>query len=42
LPHPWVNRLLGGIAAAEAVVAGRLAARLPYGHSTLILAQVAL
>src|SRR5262249_22513504 len=32
VPHPWVNRLMGGIAAAEAVVAGRLAARLPYGH----------
>jgi SAM-dependent methyltransferase len=39
LPHPWVNRLMGGIAAAEVVVAGRLAARLPYGHSTMILAH---
>jgi SAM-dependent methyltransferase len=39
LPHPWVNRLMGGIATAEAIVAGRLPARLPYGHSTMILAQ---
>jgi hypothetical protein len=30
---------MGGIATAEAIVAGRLAARLPYGHSTLLLAQ---
>jgi hypothetical protein len=39
VPHPWVNRMMGGIAAAEAFVAGRLAARLPYGHSTMLLVQ---
>jgi SAM-dependent methyltransferase len=39
VPHPWVNRVMGGIAAAEAFVAGRLAARLPYGHSTMLLVQ---
>jgi SAM-dependent methyltransferase len=40
VPHPWVNRVMGGITAAEAFVAGRLAARLPYGHSTMFLVQV--
>ena len=40
LPHPWVNRVMGGIAAAEAFVAGRLPARLPFGHSTMLLVQV--
>jgi ubiquinone/menaquinone biosynthesis C-methylase UbiE len=39
LPHPWVNRVMASVAAAEALVAGRLATRLPYGHSTMILAQ---
>jgi SAM-dependent methyltransferase len=39
MPHPWVNRLLEGVASVEAVVAGRLATPLPYGHSTLILAH---
>jgi SAM-dependent methyltransferase len=39
LPRPWVNRLMGVISAAEAMVAGRLAVRLPYGHSTLLLAR---
>src|SRR5262249_27653813 len=24
LPHPWINRLLGGVAATEAFLAGRL------------------
>jgi SAM-dependent methyltransferase len=38
LPHPWVNRVMGGVAAAEAVIAGRLAAPLPFGHSTMLLA----
>lgn len=37
MPHPWVNRVMGGIAAAEAAVAGRLTARLPFGHSTMLL-----
>jgi SAM-dependent methyltransferase len=39
LPHPWVNRLMGGVSTAEAVFAGRLSARLPYGHSTMVLAE---
>jgi len=39
LPHPWVNRLMGCVATTEAFVAGRLATRLPYGHSTMFLAQ---
>jgi SAM-dependent methyltransferase len=38
LPHPWVNRVMGTVAVAEAVVAGRLAAPLPFGHSTMLLA----
>lgn len=37
LPHPWVNRLMGSIAATEAVIAGRLSTRLPFGHSTMLL-----
>ncbi|SIO15172.1 Methyltransferase domain-containing protein [Singulisphaera sp. GP187] len=37
LPHPWVNRVMGGVATAEAVVAGRLSTRLPFGHSTMLL-----
>jgi hypothetical protein len=40
LPHPWINRAMGAIARAEAFVAGRLAGRLPYGHSTMLLVQV--
>jgi SAM-dependent methyltransferase len=40
VPHPWVNRMMGGIATAEAFVAGRLAAQLPFGHSTMLLVQV--
>jgi SAM-dependent methyltransferase len=40
LPHPWINRAMGAITAAEAFVAGRLAARIPYGHSTMLLVQV--
>jgi SAM-dependent methyltransferase len=39
LPHPWVNRFMGGVSAAEAIVADRLSARLPYGHSTMVLAE---
>jgi SAM-dependent methyltransferase len=40
VPGPWINRLMGGITAAEAFLAGRLAARLPFGHSTMLLLQV--
>jgi SAM-dependent methyltransferase len=39
LPHPGVNRLMHAVASAEAVLAGRLAVPLPYGHSTLVLAR---
>ena len=31
-----------GVATAEAFVVGRLAVRLPYGHSTMLLAQAIL
>ena len=37
-PGPIRNRVMGGIAAAEVVVAGRLGIRLPVGHSTMVLA----
>jgi SAM-dependent methyltransferase len=40
LPHPWINRAMGVIAATEAFVAGPLAARIPYGHSTMLMVQV--
>lgn len=39
VPHPAVNRLMRGVAGAEAWVAGRLAVPLPFGHSTLVLAE---
>jgi SAM-dependent methyltransferase len=39
LPHPWINRAMGAISSAEAFVAGRLARRIPYGHSTMLLVQ---
>lgn len=39
VPHPAVNRVMGRVAGAEAWVAGRLAVRLPFGHSTLVLAE---
>lgn len=38
LPPPWLNRVMERVAATEAVVAGRWAARLPFGHSTMLLA----
>jgi SAM-dependent methyltransferase len=41
-PHWLVNRLMAGVAAAEAFVVGRLAVRLPHGHSTMLLAQAIL
>lgn len=39
MPHPLVNRLMGMVSTAEAAVAGRFAARLPFGHSTMVLAR---
>jgi SAM-dependent methyltransferase len=39
VPHPAINRLMQTITKAEAFVAGRLGIRLPFGHSTLVLAQ---
>jgi ubiquinone/menaquinone biosynthesis C-methylase UbiE len=39
IPAPWANRLLGGVSAAEAFLAGPLRSPLPYGHSTLVLAR---
>jgi SAM-dependent methyltransferase len=39
VPSPWLNRVMGGVATIEAAVAGRLGVRLPFGHSTLILAD---
>jgi SAM-dependent methyltransferase len=39
LRHPALNRLMGAVAAVEALAVGRFAARLPFGHSTMIMAQ---
>jgi SAM-dependent methyltransferase len=39
VPNPAVNRLMGGVAAAEAWLAGRAGVPLPFGHSTLVLAE---
>jgi ubiquinone/menaquinone biosynthesis C-methylase UbiE len=40
VPRPWLNRVMRWIAAAEAYLSGRLAIRLPFGHSTMLLVQV--
>jgi SAM-dependent methyltransferase len=39
VPGPAINRIMGAIAAIEALVAGRLNRKLPFGHSTLLLAE---
>ena len=39
VPHPLVNRLMGWVSACEALIAGRLGIPLPFGHSTLVLAE---
>jgi SAM-dependent methyltransferase len=39
LPSPWLNTLMLGVTRAEAILAGRLGMRLPFGHSTMILAE---
>jgi SAM-dependent methyltransferase len=39
VPPPGRNRLMGGIAGAEAWLVGRLGISLPFGHSTLLLAE---
>ena len=40
VPSPPVNALLGTVAETEAWLAGRLGFKLPFGHSTLVLAEV--
>ena len=39
IPSPAMNRLLGAVSQAEAWVAGKLRMPLPFGHSTLVLAE---
>jgi SAM-dependent methyltransferase len=39
VPHPHVNRLMGKVSGAEAWLAGRIGVPLPFGHSTLVLAE---
>jgi SAM-dependent methyltransferase len=39
MPPPWINRWMGRISAAEALLAGRLNRKLPFGHSTLVLGR---
>lgn len=39
VPHPAVNRTMGVVAHAEAWLVGRLGVPLPFGHSTLVLAE---
>ena len=39
VPAPGLNRVLTGVSSAEAFAAGRLGLRLPFGHSTLVLAR---
>jgi ubiquinone/menaquinone biosynthesis C-methylase UbiE len=38
VPSPGINRLMAGVSAGEAMLAGSLAFRLPFGHSTFVLA----
>ncbi len=40
VPSPPVNAVLGTIAGAEAWLAGRVGLKLPFGHSTLVLAEM--
>lgn len=39
LRSPWVNRLMASLSTLETGWAGPLGARLPFGHSTLVLAE---
>jgi SAM-dependent methyltransferase len=39
IPAPAINRAMRGLSSLEAVVAGRLNRKLPFGHSTLLLAE---
>jgi SAM-dependent methyltransferase len=39
VPSFWKNGMMSAISATEAVAAGRVGLRLPFGHSTLILAE---
>lgn len=39
VPGPMVNRLMGSVSGAEAWLAGRVGIPLPFGHSTLVLAE---
>lgn len=39
LPRPAVNRFMRAVASAEAFAAGRLNRRLPFGHSTIVMAE---
>lgn len=38
VPRPWINSAMFGVAATEAIFAGKFGKRLPFGHSTLLLA----
>lgn len=39
LRNPWINRLMASVIALETGLAGPLGGRLPFGHSTLVLAE---
>ena len=39
VPRPWVNRVMGGVAAFERRATGLLGVGLPFGHSTMVLAE---
>ncbi|WP_422929489.1 class I SAM-dependent methyltransferase [Singulisphaera sp. PoT] len=40
LPHPGINRMMGAVSGMEAWVAGACGVPLPYGHSTMLLAEL--
>ncbi len=39
LPHPRINRMMGAVSSLEAMIAGAWGIPLPFGHSTMLLAQ---
>jgi SAM-dependent methyltransferase len=41
VPRPWLNRAMGGVAAIERRATGLLGVGLPFGHSTMVLAEQA-
>jgi SAM-dependent methyltransferase len=39
VPSPWINRVMGGVSAIERRSCGLIGLGLPFGHSTMVLAE---